>query len=703
MARKPTSPQSEDITIEQALQRAHAHWEAGQVDQAQLFCQRVLAVWPGQPDALHLLGLIAHAYGDLALAIQHLRQACQVPRIPPQYLSNFAEMCRQAGLLEEAEQAARRAVSQAPAMAAGWNNLGIILQESGKLDESALCLERTIELTPGWPQALNNLANTYSRMGWLDRAGKTYLQALDLDPAYAEAYSNLSRVLKEQGRLDDARKAASQSLSLNPQHIDVYINMAGIEKAAGRTAEALGRLEQGLAFAPQHPGLLTTKAKILNEEQYFQDAMESARKALASARSHPAALNEMGRALQGLNRFEEALSCFGKAEEIRGPDGLEAKRNKAVLLAELGRNSDALALYDSLLAASPQQAALWFNRAELKTFSPGDPDINAMEAALNSPATQALKDRQMMHFALAKSYLDAKQDDLAFKHLHLGNQLVRQTVFFDADATQSWMEQFPQVFTADAVNRVINGQPTSDRPVFVVGMMRSGTTLIEQILAAHPQVIGLGERPDIQRLADRIGVYPAEMSRLSDQDLAAFGAQYLEQTLPFLAGTQEHIRYAVDKMPANFLHIGLIRQILPNARIIHCRRNAVDTCLSCYTKLFSSLQPFAYSLEDLGRFYLSYAKLMEYWRSILPADLFIEVDYEALVSDLDGQARRLINFLDLPWDESCLSFHRNKGAVRTASAAQVRQPIYSSSAGRWRRYEPYLEPLLKILNQNGAA
>lgn len=697
MARKPASvsPKPENLSIEQALQRAYAHWEAGQTDQAQLLCQRVLAVWPGQPDALHLLGLIAHAYGDLALAIQNLRQACQSPRIPARYLSNFAEMCRQGGLLAEAEQAARRAVALNPDLVDAWNNLGIILQEAGKLDESATCLERVTRLNPAGAQGTNNLANTYTRMGLLDRAENMYRRTLELEPGYAEAYSNLSLVLKELGRLDEARRAAQQALSLNPQQVDTYINLAGIERAAGHPAEALRRLDQGLAFAPLNAGLLITRAKILNDEMWFEDGLENARKVLASIPAHPGALNEMGRALQGLNRFDDAFGCFTRAEAFPGSDGFEAGRYQGVLLAELGRNTEALAVYDRLLDKAPYQAALWFNRAELKKFSPDDPDIEAMTAVLNSPATQSIQSRQMMHFALAKACLDAGMDGQAFQHLDLGNRLVRGTVLFDAAATRSWMEQFPQVFTANDVNRSVRGGQQSQRPVFVVGMMRSGTTLVEQILAAHPLVDGLGERPEIQRLVDQIGNYPQGVAHLSDEDKAALGARYLEQTKPLLSGLA---RYSIDKMPENFLHIGLIRQILPNARIIHCRRDPVDTCLSCYTKFFTSNHPFAYDLEDLGNFYLFYSKLMEHWRAILPPSHFIEVDYEAVVADLEGQARRLTSFLDLPWDESCLRFHQNKGAVRTASAAQVRKPIYGSSAGRWRRYEAYLEPLLRVLH-----
>jgi hypothetical protein len=235
-------------------------------------------------------------------------------------------------------------------------------------------------------------------------------------------------------------------------------------------------------------------------------------------------------------------------------------------------------------------------------------------------------------------------------------------------------------------------------PIFVLGMPRSGTTLVEQILASHPQVHGAGELRALQRLVDGLGDYPAAATRLAPAELARLGESYLAQIRP-LAGGRAHL---VDKMPANFLHAGLIHLMLPGARIVHCRRDPVDTCLSCYTKLFSGEQMFAYDLRELGLFHRAYQTLMAHWRAVLPPDRFIEVDYEAVVENLEGEARRLVAFLGLPWDEACLGFHKTERPVRTASVNQVRQPIYRTSAGRWKAHAAHLEPLLSALGIDGA-
>ncbi|CAB3781886.1 Lipopolysaccharide assembly protein B [Pararobbsia alpina] len=243
----------EILSIPDTLGHAHAHWNTGRADQAERLCQHVLAAWPGQADALHLLGLIAHAYGDLDVAIAHLRQACTTPHAPAVYSSNLAEMYRQKGLLAEGEEAARRAVSMDPTLVSGWNNLGIIQQETGKLKESLACLERVVGLQPGWAEAHNNLANTFRRLGRMDRAERHYRQALALNPSYAEAHKNLASLLSSQGRYDEAATAAQRAIELSPRVVDAYPNLTEVETSRHLRAAALGALDMLRAFAPQHP------------------------------------------------------------------------------------------------------------------------------------------------------------------------------------------------------------------------------------------------------------------------------------------------------------------------------------------------------------------------------------------------------------------------------------------------------------------
>lgn len=694
MARKPTAPApSQDLSIEDALHRAYAHWNAGQADQAELFCQRVLAVWPGQADALHLLGVMAHAYGNLDLALQHLRQACQAPRAPAIYFSNLAEMCRQKGLLAEGERAGRRAVALDANMVAGWNNLGIILQEAGKLEESLSCLERVVALQQDSPEAHNNLGNTCKRLGRLDRAEVHYGKALSFNPNYAEAHSNLANLLNEQGRVDQAAEEARRAIDLNPQMADAYINLAAVESSRYRFAETLRWLDALLTFAPLHAGGLAARAQALKRLDRLDEALVSAKRATEIAPESADAHNTLGQILQAMERFDEALDAFERAVSLPGLAAESALVNRAVLFMEGGRKEEARAAFSRALEAFPHSAQAWFNQADLKVFTPDDPDIGRMEALLRDDGAQSHADRMALHFTLGKAYLDAQDSDRAFRHLNEGNRMKRSTFTFDSEATSRWLGQIAETFSPALFKAGKGAGDPSSLPVFVVGIPRSGTTLVEQILASHPAVHGAGELSHLQRLVDGLGSYPTDVKALGKDALGRLGRDYLARVAPLAQGK----RHVVDKMPANFLHAGLIRLILPNARIIHCRRDPVDTCLSCYTKLFTAEQLFAYDLAELGRFHRDYQSLMAHWRKVLPKDRFIEVDYETVVEDVEGQARRLIDFLGLAWDDACVRFHETRRTIRTASVNQVRQPIYKTSAGRWKAHARHLEPLLAAL------
>jgi tetratricopeptide (TPR) repeat protein len=694
----PAAPQ--EVSIEEAIARAHAHWNAGQADQAEFYCRRVLDVWPGQADALHLLGLMAHSFGNLDLALQYIRQACLAPRASAQYFSNLAEMCRQKGLLDEAERAGRQSVTLNPNLAAGWNNLGIILQESGKFTESAECLERVVAMQRDNAEAHNNLANTYKRLGKLEWAEREYGQALRLNPRYAEAHSNLASLLTDLGHFDRAVAEGRLAIEIAPRLADAYINLAAIEYARRRFPDAIQWLDVLLGFAPQHPAGLSTKAMALKELNRLDEALTLAQQAASLVPGSADVHNTLGQVLQEMDRFDEAMASYAKAASLPGTAAERALVNRATLLMEAGRASDGLAAFDAVIATYPNSAPAWFVRAELKTFTAGDPDIARMEMMLRDGTVQPFNDRMSMHFALGKAYLDAGDATRAFQYLDAGNRMKRGTFEYDAEATGKWLGRIAEVFSRD----LLKGAPRKPAafaltPIFIVGLPRSGTTLIEQILASHPEVTGAGELITLQHLVDSIGSYPDNVAQMGREDFARLGQAYLAQVTPLAKGRQ----FVVDKMPANFLHAGLIRLMLPNARIIHSRRDPVDTCLSCYTKLFTAEQAFAYDLGELGRFYRSYQGLMAHWRAVLPSKAFIEIDYEAVVDDLEGQARRLIDFLGLTWDEACLRFHETRRPVRTASLTQVRRPLYASSVGRWRKYAPHLGPLLAALDIDPSA
>jgi tetratricopeptide (TPR) repeat protein len=678
------------VTIDQALAQANAHWQAGQADQAERLCQQVLAAWPGQSDAMHLLGLMAHAYGNLDLAIDHLRAACMAPRAPAIYVSNLAELLRQGGRLAEAEQAARRSVAMDTGLIGGWNNLGIILQEAGKLEESRVCLERVVALQPHYAEGQNNLANTLKRLGLLDLAKVHYEAALAIAPDYAEAHSNLSNLLNDLGQHDAALDCARRAIEANPQLSDAYINAAAVEVARDRYGDALRWIDALLIYAPMHIGALGVRATVLRRLGRLDEALSDARRAVAAAPDHGEALNILGEVLQAQDKPAEALAAFERAAQSLGFAPEKALVNRGILLMEQGDRAGATAAFRQAIALFPRSVSAWFNLADLHRFSAGDPEIAAMEALLKPGGVQGASDRTALHFALGKALLDAGDAERAFGYLDEGNRQKRATFAYAPDETDRWIDEIIAAFPVEAMDRPQAVVPGSETAVFVVGMPRSGTTLVEQILASHPGAHGAGELSTLQDIVRAAGPYPGLVSQLTAENEAMLRGHYLAAVRPLAGGRQR----LIDKMPSNFLFAGLIHRILPDARIIHVQRDAADTCLSCYTKLFSREQLFSYDQTELARFYNGYARLMDHWRKVLPADRFIEVRYEDVVTQLEPEARRLVAFCGLGWDDAVLDFHQTARAIRTASVNQVRQPLYSDSIGRWKPYARYLGPLL---------
>jgi Sulfotransferase family len=308
-----------------------------------------------------------------------------------------------------------------------------------------------------------------------------------------------------------------------------------------------------------------------------------------------------------------------------------------------------------------------------------------------------------LHFALGGAYEGLAQHDRAMDHWLRGNALKRRLIGYDEAAALGTFERIAAAFTPELMRRNAGGGDPSPLPIFIVGMPRSGTTLVEQVLASHPQVFGGGERRDLtSAMADVFGRdteaahFAERLAALTSEDFRRIGAAYLARVTPLAPAAQR----ITDKMPANFRFVGIIHLALPNARIIHIRRDPVDTCLSCFSKLFGGKQPYSYDLAELGRYYRAYERLMAHWREALPADAMLEVQYEELVSAFAPQARRIVAHCGLEWDEACLAFHRTERPVRTASAAQVRQPIYQNAVGRGRAYGSMLAPLLEALSPN---
>lgn len=679
------------LNLVDALTRAYQHWNAGNAEQAELLCQQVMVVWPDQPDALHLLGIMAHAYGNHDLAIDYVRRACLSPRAPGMFFRNLTEMCRQRGLLLEGEAAGRRAIALEPNSADCWNNLGIVLQEIGKIDESDASLRRALELNPNDPKTLSNIGNTCRLAGRMDEAEKYYRRALELDPESAQTYNNLAALVAARGNLDLGVEYAREALVCEPQYSDAYLTLSDIESVRFNYKEALRWIDALLAYAQNHVGALGAKARLLRKCGRCDEALVLIQRAVMLAPKDGSIQYRLGEVLQALGQTEAALDAYRAAADTPGRHVEDALIDCAITLWECGRQQEARVAFEQIFVRFPGSLRARVAHADCKSFVPGDPDIEALEVLADAQLRLDVSQQIGVHFALSKAYFDICDGAHAFAHLESANRLKRGTFNYDSAHTSTWLRQIAEAFPAPLLP--LPGALTSERPVFIVGMPRSGSTLVEQILASHPNVAAAGELSTLRLAVEQSGDFPFGVDNWTDEVLHEIGRAYRFATAS-LAPEKSRL---IDKMPSNFLYLGIIARVFPGGRIIHCRRDPVDTCLSCYARNFSGEQPFCYDQRELGQFYRDYHRLMAHWRTALLPGSMIEVDYEAVVSDLEGQSRRLIAFLGLDWHDACLDFHQARRVVRTASTAQVRQPIYRNAVGRWRAYADHLAPLIESL------
>jgi tetratricopeptide (TPR) repeat protein len=481
--------------------------------------------------------------------------------------------------------------------------------------------------------------------------------------------------------------------------MSTLFSLALASHQAGRLGEALTHYDGMLAIRPDLPQIHNNRGLALAELGRLEEAAESYQRAAQIKPDNPETLCNWGVTLAQLERPDAAEAKFRRAVTI-DPGFAGAYNNLGLVLKERGRLAEAVRATERAIRLAPRETAYYDNLAAIASFSTGDPYLTALDALAHQAASLSDVKRMHLHFALAKAREQSGHWESAFRHLLAANALKRAQIAYDEAATLGQIDRIRAVFTPQFIKDREGAGAASRVPVFIVGMPRSGTTLIEQILASHPEVFGAGELSLFEQAvgaacgafapAPAISALVSELSRGQLRDLAG---HYLERLLSRAAGAAR----ITDKMPANFLFAGLIHLAFPNATIIHVIRDPLDTCVSCFSVHFTKGQPHTYDLAELGRYYRHYQSLMEHWRRVLPPGRIVDVHYEDLVADLESVARRVIAHCGLPWNARCLDFHRTDRAVRTASAVQVRKPIYQNSVGRWRRHKNFLGPLLAEL------
>lgn len=655
-----------DADIGAVLSAVRADMQSGHFDAAQDRLRPVLDQAPDHKDALYMAAVCARYAGRPKVAQRYLEQ---LKNIAPDYGRAFQEdghLRRAAGQPQAALRAFQLATQYNPSLTASWAAQVDILTDFGHASDAE--------------QA---------------RAQITRLQAL---PRELLAVTNHLH----EGRILQAEKIARAFLRKNPHHVEGMRLLADIGTRLGVHDDTVFLLETAIALEPENIQLRIDFIQVLRKRQRFAQSLEQARRLYDKDPRSPTFQSLYAIEAMQSGDYDTALDLFD-AVLSKLPDDAATLTSRGHALKTYGKSDAAVASYRAAIAADPLAGDAWSALANLKTYRFSDTELAQLQAVQNDP-NLAFMARVHIAFALGKALEDAKDYAGAFENYALGNALKsKQTRYTTAQMQEQLDAQISHVTPATIAKQSGKGHDAPN-PIFILGLPRAGSTLIEQILASHSQVDGTLELPNILSTAHRLRGrhhitdrerYPRILNEMSADELTALGESYITDTEIHRQGAP----FFTDKMPNNFWHIGLIHLILPRAKIIDARRAPMDCCWSGFKQLFAEGQEFTYDLEDIGHYYAAYVKMMDHWDGVLPEGTILRVQHEDILEDLEQQVRRILTYCDLPFEPACLEFYKTDRAVRTASSEQVRKPISKKGVGQWRPFEPYLDPLKRALGR----
>ena len=595
----------------------------------------------------------------------------------------------------EAETALRPVVTRFPEFAKAHEELGNALMAQKRAADAIECFRRTVELETENGPAHYKLGKLLKELGRTQEAEKALEISSRLAPnqaAFAKAAEH-----RRAGELDKAEQSYHEILAREPENADVFRLLAELAMQREQYGDAIVLLRRAASLAPDSMSTWTLLASALVEREEYSEAIDAAKKAYELDPELAKPLRILGDILTKTARYEEAVNAFQAGLEIQ-PDNVGCLAGLGHALKTIGRRDEAIKTYRDWSRMHPSFGEAYWSLANLKNYQFDDSEVQAMEAQLSDPD---LPDEPRIHFcfALGKAFEDRANYELAFEYYERGNAAQRMNEVHDPVELEITHDRIIDVFSDVFLNEHANLGDPDPAPIFIVGLPRSGSTLIEQILASHSQVDGTRELSDIGQIARMIdrqapggAGYPEALPGMGADDLRQLGGIYLDATQQFRSGKL----FFTDKMPNNFPNIGLLHLILPNAKVINARRHPLDSCMGSYKQLFFKGQAFTYDLVELGEYYLQYQRMMDHWHSVLPGKI-LDIHYEDMVNDQETQTRKLLEYCGLPWEDGCLTFYETERAVNTASSEQVRQPIYTGSLNSWRRFESHLGPLIEVL------
>ena len=599
------------------------------------------------------------------------------------------------GRFDTAEERLNNAIEIYPEFPRPHVVLGEMHLKQGLLERATQDLQRAVDLGDPDPNTQAKLGKVLMLLGDRGAARQAVEESMRLDPArrqLAEAFE-----LEQTGKGEEAEKIYRDILAADPENVDALRLLAWIASSQEQHADAEILLKRALELAPDFGRALADLVVNQVEQEKTVEALTYANRMVRIAADNPDSYLLLGNARSAAGDYAGAIDAYKESLKL-APENIGALSGLAHNLKTLGHQDDAIATYRICIRINPFFTQTYWSLANLKTFRFTDNELSSIEQLLNHPDIP-VNSQVHIYNTLGLAYEERDDFDRAFDSFRKCNEIKRTEEYYDPMATEDLHDRTIEVFDRDFVNQKSKTRKLGVRPIFIVGLPRSGSTLLEQILASHSLVEGTHELSDLGRIIQKIpgnlkvqGRFPGILTNVDASGFDQLGQEYLERTRKYRSG----LRYFTDKNPNNFAQVGLVHLILPEAVIINARRHPLDSCLGSYKQLFAKGQPFSYDLTDLAEYYVQYDRLMDHWNEVLPGKV-LDVRYEDVVDDLDTQVRRILDHCELPFEEQCLRFHETDRAVQTASSEQVRRPIYSSSVNLWRNYEQHLQPTIDIL------
>jgi tetratricopeptide (TPR) repeat protein len=601
---------------------------------------------------------------------------------------------------EDALTSYDKAIALKPDYLEALNNRGLVLRQMTRFADALASYDKAIAVKPGNAVAHNNRGLTLQELKQYDLALASFDRALALKPDYAVAHNNRGVALREMNQFADALASFDRAIALKPDYAMAYNNRGLILREMRRYTDALASFDKAITIRPDNAMIHNNRGLALQEMKLYDDSLASCDKAIALKPDCAEAHSTRGATLSQLKLYDDALASCDKAIWLK-PDYAEAYQNRGVILVSKGDMQEAERMFLKALALKPDLPMPLFSLAKIRKYQDADhADVKAIQILLNKPGV-SLSDKEHLYFALGKIYDDCGLYDDAFESYRQANQICNAAASYDPERVTGITNRVIDVFTEHFLAQTFSFASDNESPLFVVGMPRSGTTLMASILSNHRSIGTAGELPTIAefshclgKLVERDIPYPQAVAHITPAVAFRLINDYVKRLRRDIGSG---VPLVIDKNPLNFRHLGFISMLFPKARIIHCMRHPIDTCLSNYYQHFSLNYDYSFDLRNIGHFYGEYVRTMEHWRTALPGKM-IEVSYEDMIMNTEKMARATLDSLGLEWDERCLAPHTNPAPVETASNWQVRQPIYKESLDRWRNYEKHLAPLKEMLN-----